>query len=342
MKKLLSVAILASLGGAGQALASTSVNINPDSIGIDPIIAVGGLDWNAGNALSVAAQGQTTSAQGNGSDPGSQVGQIFTTYAMSTLQGFNNPQGSPIGGVQLNNKLNPQIGYEWTFVAGFREQFTAVGAPAGAGTAAFGVLGGAYNPTSNFFEIWFDTTQNANNLTGKGFNDGQRILWGHFIGGQGNFTVADVNQAPLQPSGIPQIDLLDQWQADNYAGQQSVVGDGNTQGVVVVDGFDSNFFKGNLTNLTLDFTTAQKLVFEQQDPAGCFWTGSGYIGGAGNAAEGCANTIGTINGLNGTNFQLQTDATSNFNVRAVPEPGMLALLGLGFAAFGALRRKVAA
>jgi len=331
MKKLMSIAALAALGAVSQAQASVTVNINTDFGGAnaDPTLTVGALDWTVGNALSVANPGEALAA------PSTFVGQTFTTYAMASLAVFNNQLGKPIGGLNLNG-INPATAYEWTFVAGFRERLTANAAPAGAGTAAFDLLGGAADATTNFFEIYFDTAVDANNLTGKGFQNGTKILSGHFISGDGGFITT---QAPLMPPGTPVIGDLDGYINNDYAGLQTLTGNGSTKGIVVVDSYDANYFASNPKNLTLNFSSQQKLAFDQTDPAACFWTGSGYLGGAGNLAEGCANTIGTINGLNGTNFQLQADANSSFGINVVPEPGSLALLGLGFAAFGALRRK---
>jgi len=320
MKKLISIAVLAALGAVSQAQASVTVNINPDAGGADPVLSIGALDWTVGNALSVADAGQSVAAGG------ASAGQFFTTYAMAKLATLNDGLGNPV--------LLPSA-YEWTFVAGFREQFTTVTGPGGAGTSAFNILGGAANATSNFFEIWYDAAKNGNALTGKGFQDGVRILSGHFVSGSGAFT------ADAGVTGGANIETLDQFGVNDYAGKTSLTGNGSSTGDIVVDSFDPTFFLSAPAGLTINFTSQQKLAFKQTNPSGCFWTGVAYMGGAGNVAEGCADTIGAINGLSGPNLILQADASNNFDGR-VPEPGSLALLGLGFAAFGALRRKVAA
>ena len=124
MKKLLSIAVLAALGSAAQA--SISVNIDTDGGALaQSAISVGALDWTVGNALSVARPGDSVAAGG------AQVGDRFTTYVHAKLASFNDINGDPIF------SLNSGSAFEWTFVAGFQEQFTTVTGPGGAGTSAF-------------------------------------------------------------------------------------------------------------------------------------------------------------------------------------------------------------
>lgn len=319
MKKLISIAVLAALGLAAQSQASVNVNVNPDAAGADSVLSVGTLDWTVSSALSVADAGQSITGRN------AHVGQQFMTYTHGKLASFNDGNGDPLTGTHLNSS------YEWTFVAGFKQAFTTVAAPAGAGTTAFDIVAGA----PSFFEIWFDATPDGNNLTGKGFSDGVRVLSGHFVSGSGAFTAT---QATNQPAGVPEIGALDQFGSNNYAGLLSITGNGSATGSIAVDSFDSTFFVNAPGSLSLDFTSQQKLAFQQTNPSACFWTGAGYLGGAGNAAQGCANTIGTLNGVDGPNVQFQVDASNSFS-GVVPEPGSVALLGLGLAAVGLIRRK---
>ncbi|MBK9326576.1 MAG: flocculation-associated PEP-CTERM protein PepA [Thiobacillaceae bacterium] len=340
MKKLtlLSAALALVFGSAAQA--SITVAINPDAGGIDGVKQVGGLDWNAGNAISVAADGESIGAGG------AYVGQSFTTYAHAALANFNNSVGSPIGGLRLNG-ANAATNYEWTYVAGFKEVFTTVTGVSGAGVSGFTVDTTA---ASNFFEIWYDPTPDANNLTGTGFNDGIKILEASYAPSLPGFFVTPFFMDD-EGNPVPFVDNLDKFGGNDYAGYQTVSGNGSTPLQLAVTYFDPAFFVGapSVLDFSLDTTAEQKLPFSQQNPSSCFWNGSAYITGAGNAiAGGCGavgdgGTIGAINGISGPNVMFQTDGTASFNGTTVPEPGSLALLGLGLSAMGfvATRRRKA-
>jgi hypothetical protein len=310
------------------------VAINPDAAGGDPTVTVGTLDWAPGNALATVFNVES----GTVTDPA--VGDLFQIYAHAALGSFLRPTGSSIGGLNLNGEV-PDTNYEWTLVTGFLEQVTGVGGVgAGATLNSVTVAGG-----SNFFEIWYDDTPDSDMLAGTGFNDGLRILSGAVnAGGTSSFTRNTASTDP-GPGGVG--NALDQFIDDDYSTIDSINGGGNLTVNVTVTYFDPAYFTDPISALLLAFTTEQKLAFNQTNPSALFVTGPNGL--APSQAGATLASIGNCNGCfpgeggdgvrSGPNEIFQSDATNSFLVERIPEPGTIALLGLGLAGLGFSSRR---
>jgi hypothetical protein len=299
------------------AQASVVVSIDPDAGGVDPTINVGSLDWAVGNSIAV---GGVPSLAGN----------FLDVFAHANLASFQDADGNPIGGLNLNGPV-AGTNYEWTFVSSFREQISSVvGALPNQTTNTVVVA-----DPNNVLQIWYDPVRNSNNLPGTGFNNGTLILEATDAFGSGTFTTSGIG-ANLDAFGV-----------NNYPGYTTVSGNGSTTISAHVTFFDPTFFTSfNLGDvITVDFTTQQVLNYQQQNPSSCFFdpnagaffsgAGNGIAGGCGVAGDG--GTIGLVNGITGPNVMFQTDASASFN--AVPEPGTLALLGAALLGFAAVSRR---
>lgn len=225
------------------------------------------------------------------------VGDKFVSYYQAKLGSL--VQGnSPL----LNTGLN--VDFEITIVAGFEYEFIATG-------PNYSIYTNAAVPTVNFLEVWYDPNINSNNLAGTGFNDGQLILTASMIAAGGSFFGAYIG------------DDFDAYQSNDYPGIKSVSGAGGATIIATVDSFDPNFFL-NAPPAILEFAffnTSNIAPFRQVDPSQLF------VSAPGGVAPDLVPNIGTINGLNGLDFQLQSDAVASFTV--VPEASSLTLYGLG-------------
>jgi len=276
------------------------------------------LDWAPDNALAIGSLGQA----GGTAPPGT-----ITTVAQGFLDQF---LGATNNGVLA--------GTEYTFQASITE--TQVGV--GTGTASF-------IPTGGTFVVCYDPTADHNQLAGTGYGnnsggcdgDAIAILTGTIVSGQGSFT--DNTRAlglPTQP--------IDQFvgAGNNYPGVTTDQGSGSTTIFVNVTSQNSAFFVTNISSLAIDLSTSTNLTvpFTLADP-------SALVVGIAPQFSG-----GNVSGVNGADcprtggagtpfvarcdFLFQTDPATSFAVAKVPEPGTLALLGLGSLVLGWRQRRV--
>lgn len=313
MKLTKKMAISAALFVACTAGTAFAAPVTLDFAGVGQPVAA--MDWYPGNALAVGSSPLSTS-------PAAPT--AFTLYYQAALNSFNNSGGRSIGGTGLGST------YEITTLIAFGETgFTS--AVSGAANANFSL--DLANPT-NYVRMYKDSVQNSSDLAGTGFNDGSLFLSGS--------VVALINSS-FSTTG--QVQILDQFLADDWAGQLSVTGTGATSVVIKVDSFDSSVITGSggvpidLTYLifNLDFNTSNNLPFAETDPSRLFYDVA--------AGANIVPNLGTVNGgnvgaPNGTfDVIFQADGNNSFDLATIPEPSTFALTGLGLLMAGGLLRR---
>lgn len=289
----------------------------------------------------------------------------FTVYTQGTLNSAT-LAGSPVWSPQFSE--TPPV--EITYTLSFTEVVTAVNVN---GTTGFATARFAVDTAGPVrFEMYYDTSVDANAVSGSGYSDGTLILYGNqILNSTGTFTITtDTTATPIATQNI------DQNGANDYTGQFTVPGNGS-QGTIEIGGLvqDNNFFLDQLAAFGFDFSNlSQELPFTNVTPSDCFnATGNvsgGLAVGSSIGANGCntAHVNGTYeqneagatglvprtSSINGfptageyggelcnartcPDFVAQTDPNSGIQVQA-PEPGVLALTGLGLLLLGARRR----
>ena len=297
IKKCRGAALAIALGACAYAQAQTTpIQFNPNGTGATGAVSVATFDWTPNSSLALRGNPAT----------GLMVGSKVVILSQASL------------GVMIDiNGANVAIappGTEFTFVAGFGETVTTcTGSPCNNAALVFDPA----ELTQNFFEIWVKTTApHSSNLDGTGFNTSKRILFGKVNDAFGNFAVGTCQSGSAE--------FLDQFNGNDWPGQQTICGSGSTQIAVQVLSADPDYFPGftpaQIANLKAKFNTSTLVPFRQADPSRRFIANDAGVNGTDpQVAVISTNTLGSVNGLvdgGDHNFELQSDGNLSF------EPGI--------------------
>jgi hypothetical protein len=277
------------------------IEFNPTGDPSGKVYTIGGIDPAPGSALAVNSLPL-------------KVNETFQRYYQATVGGLIDTNGLTFSPQGLNST------YQLTVVASSTLVVNSL-TPDGA-VATFAL---ASKQVNSFFELYYNPAVVANNLAGTGFNVGTLILTlgPSALPGVGLFSLA--TDAAGNP---PVITQYDQFVHNDYPGISTVTGSGASQNQSPVTFADPAFFKSPLDQVS--FNTSLVTPFQQVDPSRLF------VGSPGTAPPTIVPNIGTINGVDGPDFQFQADSNLSFIVSSVPEPasivqaslGLIAVLGL--------------
>lgn len=352
MRKTLMSALVASAIAASSAAMAGPLTFDLNGGAAGGQIVATSLDWAPTSFLALNGKAAITAFLFGGT--GSAI--EFDVLTHAKLSAYNDANG--------DTQSLPAFGGEITVVSRFTERVTA--ANAATASASFQTTG------AGWVEVYYSAS-NSNSLRGSNFNDGTLILRADGVSlANGSFTV-DTNK-PITlldgsgngnqygPSSSPSNGGASDQRTVQGGGSQDAISFGSGVGGIQLD---ANFFKTALADFSLFFQNISiGLPYLSVDPSDCFNPTKRLALGAGfttqcNAVNhidgtyaangvhgndgGYLPVVGDVNGLfggPGDDFVAQTDFNSAVT-GTVPEPGMLALLGLAFAGLGAttMRRR---